>query len=70
MFNPDIRYRSRHFAGFPIMHCIWGLPAGDCNFSKRWGSIKGIFTKSYLAMGPALRLLKGESIRKKLAQNQ
>jgi len=27
------------------MHCIWTLPAGDHDFSKRWGLIKAGFTK-------------------------
>ncbi len=49
------------------LHCIWGLPEGDCNFSKRWGSIKGIFTKRYLTAGgsegarPKSRTRKGEA---------
>jgi len=28
------------------MHCIWTLPEGDCDYSKRWGLIKSGFTKS------------------------
>jgi len=27
------------------LHCIWQLPAGDNDFSKRWGLIKAGFTK-------------------------
>ncbi len=27
------------------IHCIWSLPEGDFNFSKRWGMIKAIFSK-------------------------
>lgn len=27
------------------MHCIWTLPEGDSDFSKRWGLIKAGFTK-------------------------
>ncbi len=27
------------------MHCIWQLPEGDTNFSKRWGLIKAGFTR-------------------------
>jgi putative transposase len=26
------------------MHCIWRLPAGDRDFSPRWGAIKGRFS--------------------------
>lgn len=28
------------------MHCIWTLPANDCNYSQRWRAIKKAFTKS------------------------
>jgi putative transposase len=28
------------------LHCIWTLPEGDMDFSKRWGLIKAKFTKS------------------------
>jgi putative transposase len=27
------------------LHCLWTLPEGDANFSKRWGLIKAGFTK-------------------------
>lgn len=27
------------------IHCIWTLPNGDCNFSKRWRLIKSYFTR-------------------------
>ena len=27
------------------LHCIWTLPEGDSNFSKRWGIIKANFSK-------------------------
>ena len=27
------------------IHCIWTLPAGDADFSKRWGLIKAGFSK-------------------------
>ena len=33
------------------IHCIWKLPERDNNFSKRWMSIKAIFTKRFLAAG-------------------
>src|SRR6266576_2187347 len=28
------------------LHCIWTLPAGDSDFSTRWGLIKGNFSRS------------------------
>jgi len=27
------------------LHCIWTLPEGDCDFSKRWRLIKAYFTR-------------------------
>jgi putative transposase len=29
------------------LHCIWTLPEGDRNFSKRWRLIKSYFTRKY-----------------------
>jgi len=35
------------------IHCIWTLPEGDADYSKRWGEIKKLFTKGYLEqIGP------------------
>lgn len=28
------------------LHCVWTLPAGDRDFSTRWGAIKSRFTRS------------------------
>jgi len=33
------------------LHCLWKLPAGDADFSKRWAAIKAIFTREYLRRG-------------------
>lgn len=33
------------------LHCIWRLPDGDVDYSKRWGRIKSRFTKTWLAHG-------------------
>lgn len=30
------------------LHCIWHLPEGDADYSKRWRGIKGLFTIAYL----------------------
>ena len=38
------------------MHCIWQLPDGDTDYSKRWGIIKSRFSKgvqSFLNLAPA-----------------
>ncbi len=32
------------------LHCIWTLPKGDCDYSRRWGAIKARFS---MAMGRA-----------------
>ncbi|MBN2413521.1 transposase [candidate division KSB1 bacterium] len=29
------------------IHCIWQLPPGDFDYSLRWRSIKGLFTREY-----------------------
>jgi putative transposase len=33
------------------LHCIWRLPPDDADFSTRWASIKGVFTREYLRRG-------------------
>ncbi|GAP12956.1 transposase [Longilinea arvoryzae] len=33
------------------LHCLWQLPENDSNFSIRWASIKGIFSRNYLQSG-------------------
>ena len=33
------------------LHCIWKLPEGDCDFSRRWSSLKASFTRRYLSSG-------------------
>lgn len=33
------------------VHCLWKLPEGDADFSKRWAAIKAIFTREYLRQG-------------------
>ena len=33
------------------MHCLWTLPEGDFDYSKRWGKIKSTFTKKMKAVG-------------------
>jgi putative transposase len=33
---------------FDHLHCIWKLPENNADFSKRWSSIKGLFSREYL----------------------
>ena len=28
------------------LHCIWTLPSGDCDYSRRWALIKGRFSRA------------------------
>ena len=36
------------------LHCLWTLPDGDYDFSKRWGMIKSNFTKRMKQVGWAM----------------
>ena len=63
-----LAYESVAFCLLPEhLHCVWKLPEGDANFSKRWSSIKGHFSREYLRSGgqqgqvPASRKRKGEA---------
>ncbi len=33
------------------LHCVWKLPDGDFDFSRRWGCIKSRFSKLWLCAG-------------------
>jgi putative transposase len=33
------------------LHCVWALPEGDDDFSRRWAAIKAGFSRRYLAQG-------------------
>lgn len=33
------------------LHALWSMPAGDANYSRRWGWIKKEFTKTWLGAG-------------------
>jgi putative transposase len=66
------RTRARHpfetiaFCLLPDhLHCVWKLPEGDADFSTRWSSIKGTFSREYLRANqqervPLSRADKGE----------
>ena len=40
---------------FEHLHCIWKLPEDDADYSKRWSSIKGQFSKAYLNLSEQRR---------------
>jgi putative transposase len=39
------------------LHCVWTLPRGDGDYSRRWQDIKGRFTKTWLETGEVERPL-------------
>ena len=47
------------------LHCIWTLPEGDHNFSKRWGIIKARFSKQVMALLPVTQSLSPSRLRKR-----
>jgi putative transposase len=47
------------------LHCIWTLPEGDMDFSKRWKSIKSYFTRKCL---PEYRNIPSDARNKKKEQ--
>jgi REP element-mobilizing transposase RayT len=46
-------------------HCIWTLPEGDSDYSKRWGLIKAGFSKRALPLLERGRAVSGNSIASK-----
>lgn len=50
----NLTFRPEAWVVLPAhMHCIWTLPPGDADFSNRWKSIKGRFSRA-LTDRPAL----------------
>ena len=49
---------------FDHLHCIWKLPEGDADFSKRWSSIKGLFSKTYSSLSGRRRQISPSRERK------
>ena len=46
------------------LHCIWKMPTDDADYSTRWGLIKRMFSKMYIAAG-GRSLAQTDSRRKK-----
>jgi len=44
-------------------HCVWALPEGDFDYSKRWGIIKSRFTKRWLSTGGQSRTVSAARTR-------
>lgn len=40
------------------LHTIWTLPPGDCDYSLRWSSVKGNFTRRWLRADGAERAIR------------
>jgi len=49
------------------LHCIWRLPESDADFSSRWRSIKGRFTRLSRAHGRPVRRPEGSRARRREA---
>ena len=49
---------------FERLHCIWKLPEGDADYSTRWSSIKGRFSKTYLSLCGQCRQVSSSRARK------
>ena len=49
---------------FDHLDCIWKLPENDADYSKRWSSIKGQFSKEYLRLGGRRKHISSSRARK------
>ena len=48
----SMRFEMPAFVILPDhLHCLWTLPEGDSDYSKRWSCIKRLFTKRWLSAG-------------------
>ena len=55
------------------LHCVWRLPAGDSDYSVRWGAIKGRFSASIRRAGfapPVPERLPGGGVNPALRKGQ
>jgi putative transposase len=62
-----LKYPFRTAAGVVLwdhLHCVWSLPADDCDYSGRWRRIKGAFTKRWLADGGSESVRSASRVRK------
>ena len=46
------------------LHCIWKHPEGDADYSRRWSSIKGLFSRKYLRLSGQRRQTTSSRTRK------
>jgi len=49
---------------FEHLHCIWRLPRYDADYSKRWSSIKGQFSREYLNLTEQRKQVSSSRARK------
>ena len=49
---------------FDHLHCIWKLPENDADYSKRWSSIKGLFSRAYSNVSRKHRQVSSSRVRK------
>ena len=46
------------------LHCIWQLPDGDADYSRRWGGIKAAFSREYVKRGGEAGVLNESRFKK------
>ncbi|MHC4639891.1 MAG: REP-associated tyrosine transposase [Planctomycetota bacterium] len=49
---------------FEHLHCVWKLPEDDADYSKRWSSIKGQFSREYLKLSGQRKEVSSSRARK------
>jgi putative transposase len=49
---------------FEHLHCVWKLPENDSDYSRRWSSIKGNFSREYLKLSEQHREVSSSRERK------
>lgn len=47
------------------LHTIWRLPPGDADFSTRWASIKGVFSREYQKCSGRSQILNPSRVKKR-----
>lgn len=49
---------------FDHLHCVWKLPEDDADYSIRWSSIKGLFSRTYLNLSGQRKQVSSSRTRK------
>jgi putative transposase len=60
------QFRTVAFVLLPDhLHCIWELPEGDSDYSKRWALIKKDFTRRWSTTNPVLEIPSASRLRRR-----